>query len=105
MKYNEKPAWDFRADDTLLEEGEVRIYEGNEDEPIAVVRTYEEAITVINAVNRLRGRKLVSLEEFMAGRKAKMSDMERRVRERHKEILMAGDGEDGMEEDEAEKIA
>jgi hypothetical protein len=37
--------------------------------------------------------------------RASMSEMERRVRERRKEILMAGNGEDFMDEDEAEGIA
>jgi hypothetical protein len=34
-----------------------------------------------------------------------MDEMERRVRERRKQILMAGSGEEFMDEDEAEEIA
>ena len=37
--------------------------------------------------------------------RASMSEMERRVRERRKETLMTGNGEDFMDEDEAEGIA
>lgn len=62
--YNGLPPWGFCVDLILASEGEVRIYEGDQPEPIAVVGTFEQARIVCNAVNLFRDGSFLTEEQL-----------------------------------------